>query len=68
VFKNEAGNPQGKRVQLDPRRESVDEFLLKCSSKLGIKARKIFDQEGAAIDELDILRDEDVLYISQVSQ
>ena len=36
-------------------KESYEDFLLKCSNKLGFKCVKIFDNEGCLIEDLDVL-------------
>ena len=33
-----------------------------------MRAKKIYDKGGAMIEELDILRDDDILYISEVNK
>jgi len=42
---------------------SLEEFLETCTKKLGISAKRIFNQ-GSEIDEMDVVRDGDVLVIT----
>ena len=47
---------------------SMNDFLKLCSNKLGFPAsapaKKVFLQDGGVVDDIDIIRDNDVVYIS----
>lgn len=43
---------------------SVEELLTIASKKLGIVAKKAYTQQGGEIDDIKLLRDDDVLYIT----
>ncbi len=63
--RNAAEPPLGKKVQFNPEKDSFDDFLLKCSNKLGFKAKKIFDSEGSVLERIGHLRNDDVVYVSE---
>ena len=44
--------------------EDFEDFVDNVSQKLGIPARKIYTQHGGIIDDVDLVRDDDVLYVS----
>lgn len=44
---------------------SLDELLASGSSKFGISAKRIFTSQGGEIDDMRLIRDDDVLYISE---
>ena len=60
LFKN-GTNVEGKVLMVP---EDFEDFVDKVSQKLGIPARKIYTQHGGIIDDVDIVRDDDVLYVS----
>ncbi len=60
LFRN-GTNVEGK-VMLVP--ETFEEFLEKVSEKLSIPARKVYTQFGGVIDDVDLLREDDILYVS----
>lgn len=43
---------------------SLDELLTAASSKLNITAKRIFNVQGGEIDDINLVRDDDVLYVS----
>ncbi|CAL7938689.1 unnamed protein product [Xylocopa violacea] len=43
---------------------SLDELLTAASSKFNITIRRIFNAQGGEIDDVNLLRDDDVLYVS----
>ncbi|XP_076644727.1 BTB/POZ domain-containing protein KCTD9 isoform X1 [Halictus rubicundus] len=43
---------------------SVDELLASASSKFNITAKRIFTPQGGEIDDIKLIRDDDVLYVS----
>nr|XP_018905383.1 PREDICTED: BTB/POZ domain-containing protein KCTD9 [Bemisia tabaci] len=43
----------------------LDELLAAASSKFGIVARRLFTKQGGEIDDIKLLRDDDVLYVSR---
>ena len=60
LFKN-GTNIEGK-VVLVP--DDIEGFLQKISKKLGLPAKKIYTQQGGVIDDTDLLRDDDILFVS----
>lgn len=43
---------------------SIEELLTIASKKLGIVAKKAYTPQGGEIDDIKLLRDDDVLYIT----
>ncbi|XP_076294199.1 BTB/POZ domain-containing protein KCTD9 isoform X2 [Lasioglossum baleicum] len=43
---------------------SVDELLQSASSKFNITAKRVFTPQGGEIDDIKLIRDDDVLYVS----
>ncbi|KAF3425610.1 hypothetical protein E2986_05167 [Frieseomelitta varia] len=43
---------------------SLDELLTAASSKFNITAKRIFNVQGGEIDDINLVRDDDVLYVS----
>ncbi|XP_022207535.1 BTB/POZ domain-containing protein KCTD9 [Nilaparvata lugens] len=43
---------------------SLDELLNTATNKFGIVARRLFTPQGGEIDDLKLLRDDDILYVS----
>lgn len=60
VFKNGL-NVGGKVVLV---KDSWEDFLAVLSQKLGIQAKRIFIEMGAEIEELQSIRDDEILYVS----
>ncbi|XP_029645211.1 BTB/POZ domain-containing protein KCTD9 [Octopus sinensis] len=44
--------------------KSLDEILLEAGRKLGITARSLYTPQGGLIDDIKLIRDDDVLYVS----
>lgn len=44
---------------------SLDDLLSVASSKLGIRASSVYNANGGLIDDIALIRDDDVLYISE---
>ncbi|CAI9732578.1 BTB/POZ domain-containing protein KCTD9-like [Octopus vulgaris] len=44
--------------------KSLDEILLEAGRKLGITARSLYTPQGGFIDDIKLIRDDDVLYVS----
>lgn len=60
IFKN--GKMTGGKVFLVP--QSLDEFFSQIFLKFNFIVRKIFTPQGGEIDHVDLIRDNDILYIS----
>ncbi|KAF5273921.1 hypothetical protein FQA39_LY01036 [Lamprigera yunnana] len=60
VFKN--GTSIGGKVFLVP--QSLDEFMSQLLLKFNFIVRKIFTEHGGEIDDIDLIRNDDILYIS----
>lgn len=43
---------------------SLDEFLRSAGDKLGVIARKAFTENGALLDDVGLIRDDEKVYIS----
>ncbi|XP_017752693.1 PREDICTED: BTB/POZ domain-containing protein KCTD9 isoform X3 [Eufriesea mexicana] len=43
---------------------SLDELLIAASSKFNITVKRIFNAQGGEIDDINLIRDDDVLYVS----
>ncbi|CAE1276726.1 KCTD9 [Acanthosepion pharaonis] len=61
IFPN-GSNTDGKVINLG---KCIDEVLLEAGRKLGITARSIYSPQGGLIDDIKLIRDDDVLYISE---
>jgi len=61
-----AGRTEPRKILLNPKKDSLEELMTKAETKLGIQVKKLFSQDGAVIDALDILRDDEVIYCSSV--
>jgi hypothetical protein len=66
IRRNIANPPAGKRLEIDPRKESFANFLEKCSSSIGIRGKRLYDSSGANITAMDELVPNDVYYLSEV--
>ncbi|XP_017887154.1 BTB/POZ domain-containing protein KCTD9 isoform X1 [Ceratina calcarata] len=44
--------------------KSIDELLTAASSKFNITAKRLFNAQGGEIDDINLVRDDDVLYVS----
>jgi len=44
---------------------SLEDLLTSASVKFGIQAKRLFTSQGGEIDDLKLLRDDDVLYVSE---
>ncbi|XP_063228598.1 BTB/POZ domain-containing protein KCTD9 [Bacillus rossius redtenbacheri] len=44
---------------------SLDELLNSASSKFGIAAKRLFTPQGGEIDDLKLIRDDDILYVAE---
>lgn len=44
---------------------SLDEILTTASSKFGMKAKRLFTRQGGEIDDIKLIRDDDILYVSE---
>ncbi|XP_014253626.1 BTB/POZ domain-containing protein KCTD9 isoform X1 [Cimex lectularius] len=60
VFKN-GSDVDGKVLLVT---HSLDELLKAAGQKFGISAKKIFTQKGGEIDDIKLIRDDDILYVS----
>lgn len=61
IFPN-GSSTDGKVISLG---KCIDEVLLESGRKLGITARLIYTPQGGLIDDIKLIRDDDVLYISE---
>lgn len=43
---------------------SIDELLLIASKKFAFTAKKVFTAQGGEIDDIKLLRDDDILYVT----
>ncbi|CAG9314481.1 unnamed protein product [Blepharisma stoltei] len=64
LFKNEHHPTISEQILIDPRMEK-EELLNLCSEKLGIRAKKIFNEAGVLLNSFGNLSDGAHLYISQ---
>lgn len=60
VFVN--GNRVGGKVIYVPKKWT--EFLKVAGRKLGINATRVFNEEGGELDELDLISNKDILFLS----
>uniref|UniRef100_A0A0A9YV15 BTB/POZ domain-containing protein KCTD9 n=2 Tax=Lygus hesperus TaxID=30085 RepID=A0A0A9YV15_LYGHE len=60
IFKN-GTEVDGKVVLVT---HSLDELLTTAGNKFGIVAKRIFTEKGGEIDDLKLVRDDDILYVS----
>lgn len=54
-------NTDGKVVLVS---EDFENLLKCCTNKLGISAKRIFTSQGGEIDDIELIRDDDILYVS----
>jgi hypothetical protein len=43
---------------------SLEELLISSSVKFGIQSKRLFTRDGGEIDDIKLIKDEDVLYVS----
>jgi hypothetical protein len=43
---------------------SLDELLTSSSAKFGIQCKRLFTKDGGEIDDIKLVKDDDVLYVS----
>ncbi|KAG8179270.1 hypothetical protein JTE90_026734 [Oedothorax gibbosus] len=60
VFKNGSSN-SGKLVEL---KDSLDVLVKLINEKLGVEGKILFTANGGEVDDIELIRDNDVLYIS----
>ncbi|KAG1678694.1 BTB/POZ domain-containing protein KCTD9 [Nymphon striatum] len=60
VFRN-GSNEDGKVILL---KQSVQDLLTLASTKLGINARKLYTKQGGEVDDTEVIRDDEMLYVS----
>lgn len=46
----------------------MDDLLKTASQKFGISAKKIFTPQGGEIDDIKLIRDDDVLYVTKENE
>ncbi|XP_043514576.1 BTB/POZ domain-containing protein KCTD9 isoform X1 [Frieseomelitta varia] len=61
LFVNGTNVTNGKVLMIT---NSLDELLTAASSKFNITAKRIFNVQGGEIDDINLVRDDDVLYVS----
>ena len=59
------GSKEDGRVVAVTHSASLNDLLLSASSKLGVNATKLFTRHGGLIDDVHLIRDDDVLYVSE---
>jgi len=68
IYKNSKNPTGGKTLTLNKSKIEFEDFLEICSQKLGIKAKYVYNSKGCQTEEIEALRDDDDLYISQGEQ
>jgi hypothetical protein len=43
---------------------SIEELLTSSSLKFGIQSKRLFTQDGGEIDDIKLIKDDDILYVS----
>jgi hypothetical protein len=43
---------------------SVEELLISSSLKFGIQSKRLFTRDGGEIDDIKLIKDDDILYVS----
>jgi BTB/POZ domain-containing protein KCTD9 len=43
---------------------SVEELLTTANTKFGIQAKRVFTTNGGEVDDVKLIKDEDILYVS----
>lgn len=66
IRKNVVNPPQGRRLEVYPEFDTFTSFLNKCSAELAIRAKRIYDSQGAQISMLPELIPNEIYYISEV--
>ncbi|KAK6174537.1 hypothetical protein SNE40_017793 [Patella caerulea] len=61
IFKN--GTPEDGKVIVLP--ETVNQILEIASTKLKCNAKKLFTAKGGLIDDIDLIRDDEIIYVSE---
>lgn len=56
------------QVVLLPNNATMKTFLKTSSVKLGFSARRLFTENGAEIDDIGLLRDDDIIFVSRGEQ
>lgn len=67
VRQNLAKPLPGKRVEVDPEKETFTIFKEKCTEVLGFKAETVYNLYGQKINMLADIQNNEVYYISSVS-
>lgn len=60
IYKN-GSSVDGKAIQLP---DSLDTLLTEAGKKLGIEAKLLFTVQGGEIDDVNLVKDDDILYVS----
>ena len=60
----EHNNPDNSKVLLVPARADLAQFLQLASEKLKIDGRTLFLEDGGQIDDMALIRDNDVIFVS----
>ncbi|CDW78930.1 small gtpase [Stylonychia lemnae] len=58
----------GKRIDLDPEKETFQDFKDKCSEQLGITSKRIFNVQGMQINMLPDLINNEIYYVTEGEQ
>uniref|UniRef100_A0A6A7G5G3 Ras-like protein n=1 Tax=Hirondellea gigas TaxID=1518452 RepID=A0A6A7G5G3_9CRUS len=66
IFDNK--NPSDGKVVLLPNHATMKTFLKLSSEKLGFTARRLFTENGAEIDDVLLIRDDDIVFVSRGEQ
>jgi len=59
------GSKEDGRVVAVTHSATLNDLLLSASSKLGVNAAKLFTRHGGLVDDVHLVRDDDVLYVSE---
>jgi hypothetical protein len=43
---------------------SIEELLVSSSLKFGIQSKRLFTEDGGEIDDIKLIKDDDILYVS----
>ena len=59
------GSKEDGRVVAVTHSATLNDLLISASSKLGVNAAKLYTRHGGLIDDVHLVRDDDVLYVSE---
>lgn len=63
VFDNSKPNSDGKVIFV-PANATLDDFIRNASAKLGIKGKTLYLEDGGEVDDINLIRDNDSIFVS----